>query len=672
MRNKTNGSVLRAHTTRLKLIPGIVLMNVGRFFSWTVLAGMAIAGGLFVSDQRVIKSARFKAPPIPSGVPLRLGVVLSDTPGTIGMNQAMTHALLLARDRVNQCGGINQTPVFLAMEPATEVPSSSDEAAIPSSQQSPNITMAIAQEAEAMSRLIQSQDIHGAIAAFTPEPSSHGLISEALDTAIDYNVPTVSPTNTQPLLVGPDNSPFDRFRRELAKVDTRKSDNLEKKTHALPLQTKKTKYWSRTIVSDRQHLMMVAQLAHQQGWNRIATLGPDTDRGEYLEQLLSETLETWSGPSIRPEHSLHYSVTLSSPKSASPEQPALDPSPSSASTPSEPNRQETITVDLNPEPLVTQPPDAIIVFLEPGMFAGLSSDAATSPSSGASSQESTSNQRSDPSPEDKIHLNSLVPKVTLTPASGSAPQAILPEMDAPLPLIATSLIDQLQARLDIEQTPIILGNWLDITLLLAQIEAIEASTPADGHDSLDDGGQSSRNWANDAIAAPNTTSAQNNGLSNRFNNAVDPLSHPLTGLRGILSRPALSPYRVLPKLQKDGNSSVPLLFKSAIVHSTWDAAVLMMLAAEEAGYNHKDAIQDNLRNVANPPGIEVTDVCEALELIRQGQAINYQGISGRVDLNGWGDVNPPQMYKVWEITPTGAQRTIETLEWLEPSSSSFP
>ncbi|WP_254721897.1 hypothetical protein [Kovacikia minuta] len=72
--------------------------------------------------------------------------------------------------------------------------------------------------------------------------------------------------------------------------------------------------------------------------------------------------------------------------------------------------------------------------------------------------------------------------------------------------------------------------------------------------------------------------------------------------------------------------------------NTWDAAALMVLAAEAAKSPTSTAIKENLREVANPPGEAVTDVCQALSLIRAGKKVNYQGASGSVDLNPQGDV----------------------------------
>jgi neutral amino acid transport system substrate-binding protein len=90
---------------------------------------------------------------------------------------------------------------------------------------------------------------------------------------------------------------------------------------------------------------------------------------------------------------------------------------------------------------------------------------------------------------------------------------------------------------------------------------------------------------------------------------------------------------------------------SAYVPHSWDAAALLVLAAEAAKVNTGEGISSKIRDVANPPGTEVTDVCEALKLIRNGQEINYQGASGNVDIDANGDV--VGSYDVWQVTDDG-------------------
>ena len=58
-----------------------------------------------------------------------------------------------------------------------------------------------------------------------------------------------------------------------------------------------------------------------------------------------------------------------------------------------------------------------------------------------------------------------------------------------------------------------------------------------------------------------------------------------------------------------------------------------------------------MREVSNAPGTEVSDVCQGLELLRQGQDINYQGASGNVDIDKNGDV--VGVYDVWTVKDDG-------------------
>ena len=87
------------------------------------------------------------------------------------------------------------------------------------------------------------------------------------------------------------------------------------------------------------------------------------------------------------------------------------------------------------------------------------------------------------------------------------------------------------------------------------------------------------------------------------------------------------------------------------VPHSWDAAALLTLAAEAAKANTGVGVQSKIREVANAPGTEVSDVCEGLKLLKSGQDINYQGASGNVDIDENGDVLG--VYDVWTVTNDG-------------------
>lgn len=98
---------------------------------------------------------------------------------------------------------------------------------------------------------------------------------------------------------------------------------------------------------------------------------------------------------------------------------------------------------------------------------------------------------------------------------------------------------------------------------------------------------------------------------------------------------------------------------SVYAPNTWDAAAVLVLAAEAAKSTSGNGIKEKIREVANPPGQNVSDVCQALSLIRQGQEINYQGASGNLDFDSQGDVTGN--YDVWTIDKNGQLKVVSTI-----------
>lgn len=93
---------------------------------------------------------------------------------------------------------------------------------------------------------------------------------------------------------------------------------------------------------------------------------------------------------------------------------------------------------------------------------------------------------------------------------------------------------------------------------------------------------------------------------------------------------------------------------------TWDATVLLMLAAEAAKSNTGDGIKSKIRQVSEGPGVEVSDPCQALKLIKEGKDINYQGASGNVDIDANGDV--VGSYDVWTVEPNGTLKVVDKVK----------
>ena len=99
---------------------------------------------------------------------------------------------------------------------------------------------------------------------------------------------------------------------------------------------------------------------------------------------------------------------------------------------------------------------------------------------------------------------------------------------------------------------------------------------------------------------------------------------------------------------------------TAYVPHNWDAAVLMMLAAEASDANTGEGIKSKILDIANAPGTEVSDACEAIALVRQGEEINFQGASGNVDIDENGDV--VGSYDVWQVGEDGSLSVIDKVD----------
>jgi neutral amino acid transport system substrate-binding protein len=88
----------------------------------------------------------------------------------------------------------------------------------------------------------------------------------------------------------------------------------------------------------------------------------------------------------------------------------------------------------------------------------------------------------------------------------------------------------------------------------------------------------------------------------------------------------------------------------AFAAHTWDAGALVMLAAQAAKSNDREAIAAKLQEVASG-GEAVTDVCEGLKLLKEGKDIDFQGASSDVEIDDSGDV--VGNYDVWTVGDDG-------------------
>lgn len=85
------------------------------------------------------------------------------------------------------------------------------------------------------------------------------------------------------------------------------------------------------------------------------------------------------------------------------------------------------------------------------------------------------------------------------------------------------------------------------------------------------------------------------------------------------------------------------------IDTAYDATILIALAAVKAGSSDRTAIRDALRDVASAPGEKVGpgDYAKAVELLKAGKDINYEGAAGSQDFDENGDV--PGTIGMWSF-----------------------
>ncbi len=102
------------------------------------------------------------------------------------------------------------------------------------------------------------------------------------------------------------------------------------------------------------------------------------------------------------------------------------------------------------------------------------------------------------------------------------------------------------------------------------------------------------------------------------------------------------------------------------VKETYDATVAIALAAEAAGSLDGEAIRDELRNIAGPPGEAIPGtpdgIADTLEGLRAGGDIDYDGTSGVLEWDEHGDVRRGYI-GVWRFTPDGGIEDLESIPY---------
>ena len=101
------------------------------------------------------------------------------------------------------------------------------------------------------------------------------------------------------------------------------------------------------------------------------------------------------------------------------------------------------------------------------------------------------------------------------------------------------------------------------------------------------------------------------------------------------------------------HGALPVL---AYVKETYDATVVLALAAQDAGGLNGAAIRDRLPAVDGGPGKVVTagprGTADALSILAEGGAVDYDGTSDRIDWDEDGDPRRGHI-NIWRFTVNG-------------------
>jgi branched-chain amino acid transport system substrate-binding protein len=106
---------------------------------------------------------------------------------------------------------------------------------------------------------------------------------------------------------------------------------------------------------------------------------------------------------------------------------------------------------------------------------------------------------------------------------------------------------------------------------------------------------------------------------------------------------SLPAYKEFASAYKEKYGADPYPFTA----NSYDAGVLVELAMAAADSTSGEDIDEELPEVANPPGTKVTSLAEGIAALKKGEEINYEGASGPVDLDETGTASSP--YSVQQV-----------------------
>ncbi len=113
------------------------------------------------------------------------------------------------------------------------------------------------------------------------------------------------------------------------------------------------------------------------------------------------------------------------------------------------------------------------------------------------------------------------------------------------------------------------------------------------------------------------------------------------------------------QLYQDEYGSEPGVFTA----QAYDATAVNILASIAAGETTGSAIRDSLRDVANPDGEDVgpSNLADAIQMVDDGDAVNYQGASSSVNFDDNGDMQAVT-YEIFEFSEDGLE-TVEEIDF---------
>ena len=106
--------------------------------------------------------------------------------------------------------------------------------------------------------------------------------------------------------------------------------------------------------------------------------------------------------------------------------------------------------------------------------------------------------------------------------------------------------------------------------------------------------------------------------------------------------------------------------ESSYARESYDAAIAVMLAAEAAGSADGLSIRDELRRVGSAPGERILPgpegVARALDVIRDGGDVDYEGAANSVDWDANGDLERGYI-GIWRFTRDGGIEDVEIIPY---------